>query len=114
MTLRKTHNIFSISLKGGNTIDVIISYEAKQAFINYINTHSKAKDYETKCSKIDNITENIEEYFKIKLKKEDHADILEIINKDIGIFSESIMKKWIRKNYNKNYVKNNIRVISCD
>jgi len=105
MNLRKTHSIFSISLKGGNNLDVIISYEAKRAFINYINTHSKAKERETKCSKIDNITENIEEYFKIKLKEEEYIDIINMINKDIGIFSENIMKQWIRKNYNQNYIK---------
>jgi hypothetical protein len=110
MNLRKTSSIFSISLKGGNIIDVIISLEAKKAFINYINTHSKAKECETKCSKIDNITENIEEYFKIKLKEEDYIDVIDMINKDIGIFSESIMKQWIRKNYNKNYIKD----IRCD
>ena len=110
MNLRKTSSIFSISLKGGNNLDVIISYEAKQAFINYINTHSKAKDYETKCSKIDNITENIEEYFKIKLKEEEYIDVINMINNDIGIFSESIMKQWIRENYNQNYIKN----IGCD
>ena len=104
MNLRKTSSIFIISLKGGNTIDVIISLESKKAFIYYINTHSKAKDYESKCSHIDNITENIEEYFKIKLKKEDYDDILEIIIKDKGIFSEGIMKRWIRKNYNENYL----------
>jgi hypothetical protein len=105
MNLRKTSSIFSISSKGGNTIDVVISYEAKRAFINYINTHSKAKERETKCSKIDNITENIEEYFKFKLKDDYYVDVLEMINKNKGIFSESIMKQWIRENYNKNYIK---------
>jgi len=110
MNLRKTHSIFSISLKGGNTIDVIISFEAKKAFINYIITHSKAKERETKCSKIDNITENIEEYFKIKLKEEEYIDIINMINKDIGIFSKNIMKQWIRENYYKNYIKD----IRCD
>ena len=78
MNLRKTHSIFIISLKGGNKLDVIISYEAKQAFINYFNTHSKAKERETKCSKIDNITENIEEYFKIQLKEEEYTNVVEI------------------------------------
>jgi len=111
MNLRKTHSIFSISLKGGNNLDVIISLEAKKAFINYINAHSKAKEHETKCSKIDNITENIEEYFKIKLKEEDYIDVINMINKDIGIFSESIMKQWIRKNYYKNYIK---KKTGCD
>jgi hypothetical protein len=106
MNLRKTSSIFTISLKGGKNLDVIISYEAKRAFINYINTHSKAKKHETKCSKIDNITENIEEYFKIKLKEEEYIDVINMINKDIGIFSESIMKQWIRENYNENYIKN--------
>ena len=106
MNLRKTHSIFIISLKGGNKLDVIISYEAKQAFINYFNTHSKAKERETKCSKIDNITENIEEYFKIKLKDGEYIDVVEIINNKKGIFSENIMKQWIRENYIKNYIKN--------
>ena len=113
MNLRKTHNIyiFSISLKEGNKIDVIISYEAKKVFINYINTHSKAKEHETKCSKIDNITENIEEYFKIKLKDGEYIEVVEMININKGIFSESIMKQWIRENYNKNYIRNKTR---CD
>lgn len=105
MNLRKTHSIFNISLKDGNKLDVIISYEAKQLFINYINTHSKAKEHETKCSNIDNITENIEEYFKIKLKGEEYIDVVEMINNKKGIFSERIMKQWIRENYIKNYIK---------
>lgn len=111
MNLSRTHSIFSISLRGGNKLDVIISYEAKQAFINYINTHSKAKERETKCSKIDNITEYIEEYFKIQLKEGEYTNVVEIINNKKGIFSESIMKQWIRENYIKNYIKKKTR---CD
>lgn len=105
MALRKTHNIFSISLKGGSNIDVIISYEAKQAFFEYIHTHYKAKEHEIRCSKIVNLTKNIEEYFKKELKEEDHKDIVDMINKNKGIFSESIMKQWIKENYNEIYIK---------
>lgn len=111
MNLSRTNSIFIISLKGVNNLDVIISYEAKRVFINYINTHSKAKKRETKCSKIDNITENIEEYFKIQLKLGEYRNVVEIINNKKGIFSENIMKQWIRENYIKNYIK---KKTGCD
>jgi len=84
---------------------------AKEEFISYINSHIKAKKHEIKCSKISNITENIDEYFQIELKEKDHKDIVQMIKKNKNVFSKPIMKKWIIENYNENYIEKNK---SCD
>jgi len=104
MNLRKnTSSIFSITLNNGNKLDVIITYEAKQLFVNYINSHPLYKKHETRCSGIENIVENIENYFQIQLKN--YHNVLVMINLGKGIFTENIMKQWIKENYNERMKK---------
>ena len=78
---------------------------AKNEFINYINSHRKAKKHEIKCSGIADIITNIDDYFKIELKENDHKDVLRMIKKNRGIMSKEIMKRWIEENYYENYIE---------
>ena len=104
MNLRKnTSSIFSITLNSGNKLDVIITYEAKQLFVDYINSHPLYKKHETRCSGIENIVENIESYFQIQLKN--YHNVVVMVNLGKGIFTEKIMKQWIKENYNERMKK---------
>lgn len=86
---------------------IYITPDAKREFIKYINSHEKAKEHETLCSKIPNIIENIDDYFKFELTEKDHTDVVEMIKENNGIFSKRIMRRWIKENYHENYIENN-------
>ena len=89
---------------------IIITDEAKELFIDYIKTHSKSKLHEEKCSELD-IIHNIDRYFEIELKEEDHKDIVDMIKNNNNMMDAIIMKKWIKENYKENYIENKV---NCD
>lgn len=88
-----------------------ITPKAKELFIDYINSHRRAKAHEIRCSKIKNITCNIEKYFTIELKEKDHADVVRLIINNDGIMNKRIMERWIQENYYENYIQ---RKQECD
>ena len=90
---------------------MIITPHAKSLFIDYIKNHIIAKKHETKCSKINNIINDIDSYFDFELKEKDHKDIVAMIIKNKGVMSANIMRRWISENYNENYIK---KTIDCD
>jgi hypothetical protein len=95
--------IIAILLKLYNSKSFYITNDAKALFAAYIQTHELAKNKETKCSGINNIIDNIDDYFKIELKEEDHKDIADDIIRDRGLFDADKMQRWINENYHEVY-----------
>lgn len=82
-----------------------ITPKAKAEFVDYMTKHHKARRYETKCSGVDDIRDNIEAYFRIELREPEHHDVLMMIHRNGGTFTVWAMRRWIEENYHEIYVE---------
>ena len=97
--------IYSSTVPKTNEPKLMITYEAQKDFFTYMNRHPKAKEQEARFSNINDITQNIYDYFQIELTENVHKLSNQMILKNNKVITRPMMKKWIEENYHEHYVQ---------
>ena len=71
--------------------------EARQIFIQYIESNPRSLAHETEASGVDPLTQT-DAYFAQELREPEHSDILSMVNANGGLMTAPMMERWINEN----------------
>ena len=75
---------------------------SKKAFVDWMRTHPRAREYEQRRTKMADVTACPERFFHIEMQEPEHSDVNQMV-KNAGIMNRTAVDRWLEENTNEVY-----------